>query len=275
MEPSIIERVTSINELASIKTVGGVGLRLGTLIKRTSKGSMMKKCTKCGVEKDESEFNKSTKSPDGYQYWCKTCQQEYDKDNAEAVRLRHAKYYAEHREAIKKRSADRYREQSYGINSARKDYYAKNRIAVLERLKIKARTDPKYMPKRLFTSIRSRAKKNGIQFNLTRDDLKEIPRTCPVLGIPITLSGEPNSPHLASVDRVIPELGYTKSNIHIISFRANTIKSDATIEELELVLAYMKRHEAARREATNNLTTSAPVGSIDSGAHLTERTSDE
>ena len=80
---------------------------------------------------------------------------------------------------------------------------------------------------------------------------------------------------MASLDCIIPELGYVPGNVAVISRRANTIKNDATIEELELVLAYMKRHEAARREATNNLTTSAPVGSIDSGAHLTERTHNE
>jgi hypothetical protein len=211
----------------------------------------MKKCTgTCGLEKDESEFNKCKKGKDGLQSKCKACCRQYDKDNAERKKARSADYYASHRDVIKERSSARYHEQSNGINSARRDYYAVNRVEVLERLKVRARTDPSYKPKRLFTSIRGRAKKKGIPFNLTREDIPDIPSTCPVLGIPMTLSGPPNSPGLASLDRVIPKLGYIKGNVEIMSFRANTLKSDATIEELELVLAYMKRH-AAQQEISN------------------------
>ena len=48
-----------------------------------------------------------------------------------------------------------------------------------------------------------------------------------------------NSP---SVDRVVPSLGYVKGNVHVISHRANSMKSDATIENVRALLAYMERH---------------------------------
>ena len=39
----------------------------------------MKRCTKCGVEKEEGGFSKNTRGKDGLQYWCKACQRAYDK----------------------------------------------------------------------------------------------------------------------------------------------------------------------------------------------------
>ena len=37
----------------------------------------MKKCKKCGIKKDNNNFNKSSHSTDGLHYWCKNCRREY------------------------------------------------------------------------------------------------------------------------------------------------------------------------------------------------------
>lgn len=44
-----------------------------------------------------------------------------------------------------------------------------------------------------------------------------------------------------SLDRINPDRGYVPGNVQVISFRANTLKNNATREELAKVLAYMKR----------------------------------
>ena len=102
-----------------------------------------------------------------------------------------------------------------------------------------------------YRAVKTRAKKNNMDFNLTEDFLKSIwVNTCPVLGIPLYSavfeSGNNRSeskakPHDNSptVDRIDSCKGYTIDNIQIISWRANRIKNDATPEELKKIADYM------------------------------------
>jgi len=98
--------------------------------------------------------------------------------------------------------------------------------------------------KALLRAARARAKKNGLDFNLEVSDI-QIPETCPILGIPIistgvSKKGEP-SPNAPSLDRIDNSKGYVKGNVWVISWRANSLKSDASLEELEkLVVALSK-----------------------------------
>ena len=81
---------------------------------------------------------------------------------------------------------------------------------------------------------KSRAKKKRFEHNIDIDDIV-IPETCPLLNIPIfqgTVTVCPNSPTL---DRIDSSKGYVKGNVWVISYRANTIKSDATYDELQLI----------------------------------------
>jgi len=79
---------------------------------------------------------------------------------------------------------------------------------------------------------KSRAKKKGFEHSITINDI-QIPDICPLLGIPLFpgTNGRvvPNSPTL---DRIDSSRGYTPDNVWVISYKANTIKSNATPEEL-------------------------------------------
>ena len=88
-----------------------------------------------------------------------------------------------------------------------------------------------------------RAKKKGIEFNLTLDDIPQIPVVCPVLGIPIIPNDGISAPsdNSPSIDRIDSTKGYIKGNIRIISNRANRIKADATVDELRMVLEDYER----------------------------------
>ena len=89
--------------------------------------------------------------------------------------------------------------------------------------------------KYLLASIKSRAKRRGIPFNLELSDIV-LPDVCPILGIKLinraTIGLKNSKGNSASVDRIIPTLGYVKGNIQIISARANQMKTDATPKEL-------------------------------------------
>lgn len=45
-----------------------------------------------------------------------------------------------------------------------------------------------------------------------------------------------------SLDKIIPKLGYVKGNVWVVSNKANRIKSNATIEELELLVKNLKSY---------------------------------
>lgn len=85
----------------------------------------------------------------------------------------------------------------------------------------------------LLIKTRMNAKHRGIEFDLTLEDMPEIPDACPILHIPLNQEGVKDS--TASVDRTDSSKGYVKGNIQIISWRANNLKKDMTKEECELL----------------------------------------
>ncbi len=92
------------------------------------------------------------------------------------------------------------------------------------------------------SAARAGAKKKGVEFTLTNSDLI-VPKICPVLGIEIKRGKESDHNNKASIDRILPYGGYTPENSRIISRRANTLKSDGTIIERDLIIDYMRQNE--------------------------------
>lgn len=48
-----------------------------------------------------------------------------------------------------------------------------------------------------------------------------------------------------SIDRIYPDRGYVQTNCRIISNRANTLKNNATAQEMALVLADLRKYDSA------------------------------
>lgn len=88
-------------------------------------------------------------------------------------------------------------------------------------------------------NAKSNARKKNLPFNLELSDII-VPKYCPILGIELIPAKGNKTDNSPSVDRIIPELGYVKGNIIVISLKANQLKSNGTIEEHEKVLNWMK-----------------------------------
>lgn len=85
------------------------------------------------------------------------------------------------------------------------------------------------------------AKKKNIPFDISAKDLS-IPEVCPVLGIAIKVSENRPTDNSPSLDKIKPHLGYVKDNVRIISYRANRLKSDATLSEVLKLLEDASRY---------------------------------
>ena len=96
--------------------------------------------------------------------------------------------------------------------------------------------------KQILNQLRASAKRRGIPFDLNTSDIDEIgiPISCPILNIPIYFHRGSPKPDSISFDRIDSSKGYTKDNLVIISYRANQLKSNATLEEMENLVTFYK-----------------------------------
>jgi hypothetical protein len=89
-------------------------------------------------------------------------------------------------------------------------------------------------------AARKNATRAGVPFDLTINDVT-IPEYCPILGIRLR-RGVGKACHASpSLDRIVPAKGYVRGNVRVISNRANSLKRDATLEEMRAVLADLER----------------------------------
>lgn len=89
---------------------------------------------------------------------------------------------------------------------------------------------------------RARSIKKGLPFDLTHGYIRSIiPTHCPALGVELKFlqrgGGRPDS---ATLDRIIPSRGYTQGNVAVVSLRANLIKNDGTLDDIEAVAKWMR-----------------------------------
>jgi len=179
-------------------------------------------CTKCQQLKPLSAFSKQIDGPYGRRSACKVCckssDQKYHEKNTERRRI----YRKEYHEQNKTKVNDRHRA------------WKKQQRGTID-----------YTFRGLLTGARSRAKRSNLPFDLTLEWLESMfVSHCPITLQPLDWGKEevangkagPNSP---SIDKIIPELGYVKSNCAIISYRGNRIKTDGTIDEHRRVVQYM------------------------------------
>lgn len=99
------------------------------------------------------------------------------------------------------------------------------------------------LPKLLFLSAKTRARKKNIECTITESDII-VPEKCPVLGINLIIQEKSIGENSPTLDRIDNKLGYIPGNVIVISNRANRLKNDATLDELSLLSKfYLKDYD--------------------------------
>jgi hypothetical protein len=167
-----------------------------------------KPCNRCFKDLPLFEFSKNKASSDGLQYRCKKCDKKYQQErrteNKEYLLSYQRKYQAERRKNFE------YRLQML-LNASKQRAVLKNR-----------------------------------EHSITLEDIKELyPKDgkCPVFGFDLEFNSEGFRETSPSIDRIDSSKGYIKDNIQIISWKANRLKAYATVEDLELLVAFLKQGE--------------------------------
>lgn len=125
-----------------------------------------------------------------------------------------------------------------------REYSKKNAIKIREKVLEWQKANPERFQ---YNQVKARAKAENIPFDIDFKDLVW-PTVCPVLGTPVFRSEKGlNRDNHPSVDKVIPELGYIKGNVCVISGKANRLKQESTIQDLEAVISYIKSFQEAKK----------------------------
>lgn len=144
-----------------------------------------------------------------------------------------------------------------------KKYYAKNRERILAKQRADRAKDPtksrmwtathrakirRENPAKAIWQVAGRnAKARGKEFDITVEDVEKVMMDiCPVFGTPMGFGEAFTKDDRPSIDRIDSSKGYVKGNVQIISWRANHLKNDATLEELEKLVAYMRKQQGER-----------------------------
>lgn len=162
-----------------------------------------KKCARCGEVKPLADF------------WFNQTECRY---KSRCLSCRHEVYLEQKEASIKRANA----------------YYQKNRPKILARERASRR---KNVAAQLLLGAKGRARKNGLEFDLILEDIT-VPEFCPVLGMRLFVGDGRAHGSSPTIDRINSNLGYTRGNIIVVSQKANTIKSNATPEEIRMVAGF-------------------------------------
>lgn len=97
---------------------------------------------------------------------------------------------------------------------------------------------------RQFCTRKADAIRKGIPFTIEFEDLYQ-PEYCPVFGKKLNYNWSGinrRDPNKATIDKLNPRLGYIPGNTFVISWRANKLKSNMTLDELKLIMKYMEKN---------------------------------
>ena len=100
----------------------------------------------------------------------------------------------------------------------------------------------------MLSNSKIRAKAKNLAHNITTEDIKKVwpkDNICPVLKKPFEMGSKlgKTKSMAPSLDKIIPNKGYIRGNIVVISDIVNRLKSDASLEDLKKILNFYIKNE--------------------------------
>ena len=225
-----------------------------------------KTCPHNGLSQLISNFTKASDEIDGFNNQCRTCttasSHKWSRENAPKMRANEKRWRHENLEHVRELERERYRKNPEPKRAAKeryknshpnswKEYYAKNSEKIKERGRIYGREHYRDNRTRLWAShatsaCKQRAKKKSVPFAMSPSDLLDhstgkLPEFCPIFPhIRLDYDAGPDRRCWASVDKIVPELGYVSGNVWVISMAGNTWKMNGSNRaEREIIVALM------------------------------------
>jgi hypothetical protein len=161
--------------------------------------SKSKVCSNCKEHKSFSEYYPHSTCKDGFDYRCKSCQKEYN-DNKCSFK----KWF------IQKKVQAKVKGKEFTI-------------------------EPEDIPG---VKIRETITIDRIGRKYKSWEAVEYPKVCPVFRIELDWGMNGHQPNSPSLDRIDSTKGYIKGNVMLMSHQANSMKSNATPEELNQFSRY-------------------------------------
>lgn len=162
--------------------------------------------------------------------------EEYRNNNKEQIKERNREYNIRNNEKILLKKAEYRQNNKEKIKETDKKYRVENPDKIKTRYEKRKRRGPLAV---ILSSLKARAKRKGFECTIESSDFEMITH-CPVLGIELNYFNTKQSDNSPSFDRIDNSKGYIKGNVRIISWRANNLKSNGTIEEFEKIIQYIK-----------------------------------
>ena len=138
----------------------------------------------------------------------------YWRKNKEKLKIQNRKWYLENQDKVRE-SNNKYQRAH---PEKRKEWSSRS-------YRKKKETKPEYY---LHRQSKRRAKEGNLDFNIGIEDIV-IPQNCPYFNRPLLPLDKEWAP---SLDRIDNSKGYIKGNIRVISYKANRVKNNLTIDEL-------------------------------------------
>jgi len=208
---------------------------------KSNKKSAIKTCSKCGFVGGDELFRENRSV-------CKVCNALYHKnyivqwnaDNKEERKEKIKEYREKHKAEMKIWHKQWYLNNKEERDKLSKKWYSDNKEKVRKQVKAYRKNN---IEKYLHQGAKKRAKIKNIPFTITIQDIIDVmpkDNICHLLNIEMVLNDGKLGYNSFTLDKIDPVKGYIPLGIQVISYKANTSKSDSTLLEYSKIVNNLK-----------------------------------